>query len=439
MFRLCGALIAVAWWGTAACAGDDPRALVERGIRAMGGRQVLQQRYASLTRVRGKLVTGANFNLAIEGAILSEPEGRSRLQLEFDPGGMKVEMLIVLDGAKSWQRMNGEVTDFTPEQAKSLEASAYRDRVTGLLALLDDKGFTLASLGETKVRDRPAAGVKVSSKSHPDISLYFDKETGFLVKSSYRGKDTDDPKDALRETVFADYREPALGAAEERALRQSKVDVSDRGLIEYVRRQAPDPRRLEKIRTLVRQLGDDAFAVREQATAELKDIGAPALPALREAAKDPDREIARRAQECLAKIGEDAGGARTAQAVRLLGVRHPPGAAEVLLNLVGGADAALLRDVKAALFALAQTEGPAEAALVKVLQDKDPARRAVAAAVLGKDGGAYLKEPRRRIFARVPKQASKQFSYVDGNLQVELEATDWEFFNRFEDKDFAKP
>jgi hypothetical protein len=77
--------------------------------------------------------------------------------------------------------------------------------------------------------------------------------------------------------------------------------------------------------------------------------------------------------------------------------------------------------------------------LVKALADKDPARRAVAAAALGKDGGAYLKEPRRRIYTKVPKQAAKTSSYVDGNLQVEFEASEWEFFNRFEDKEFAKP
>jgi hypothetical protein len=299
--------------------------------------------------------------------------------------------------------------------------------------------FTLTPLAQTKILGRPAAGVKVSSRGQPDMSLYFDRETGFLVKYAYRGKDPEDPKEALREMVLADYRDPKLGSAEENALSEAKIDTSGPALVEFLRRQAPEPGRVEKVRVLIRQLGDESFTVREKATAELVALGPLALPFLQAAAKSSDREVARRAAQCLQQMGEHTGSKRTILAVRLIPIRRPAGAVEALLNVLPGADPDLVREIKAALFALCRTDGAVDPALTRALTGKDSARRAAAAAVLGKDDGAYLREPRCRIFVGLPKQASRTLHYVDGKLTMELAASEWEFFNRFEDRDFARP
>lgn len=63
-----------------------------------------------------------------------------------------------------------------------------------------------------------------------------------------------------------------------------------------------DPPAQSEIDRLVRQLGDKSFAVREEATAKLWKIGLPAGPALREAAKNSDVEIAQRAKALLEKF-----------------------------------------------------------------------------------------------------------------------------------------
>jgi hypothetical protein len=442
MPRRLGILVALVCWGVAEARGaDDPRALVARAIDAVGGRKLLEQRLASISRVKGKIQPegpgGDAF--AVEGAVFSEPGGRSRLNLQFEVAGAKHDAVIVLDGPRSWRAIDGEVTPYGADEVKALDASAYRDRVSGLVALLDDKSFALEPLAEAKILGRPAAGVKVSSKGQPDMSLYFDRETGFLVKYSYRGKDPEDPKEALREMVLADYRAPGLGLTEEQTLREAKVDTGGPALVELLRRQAQEPGRVEKVRALIRQLGDEAFAVREKASAELVALGPVALPFLQAAAKSSDREVARRAEQCLQQIGEHTGSKNTILAVRLVGMRRPAGAAEALLNLLPGADPELAREIKAALFAVAGADKAVDPALTRALTDKDPARRAAAAAVLGKDGGAYLREPRRRIYLGLPKQANRTLHYVDGKLTMELASTEWEFFNRFEDRDFAKP
>jgi hypothetical protein len=421
-------------------AEDDPRAVVERAVQAAGGADLLEQPAGVVTKFKGKLLPGGQINLNLEGEILTEGSKRSRLNFTLDLTGDKHRAVVVVNGDRSWRGIDGDVSDFTAEDREMSQTSAYADRVTGLVALLKDRGFTLTTLPPVEVAGRPARGVKASYKGKPDVSLYFDRETGLLVKYAYRGKVSTGGGEVLKETVLSDHRRPVLGAAEEAALKEAHVSVAGPALVEYLRQQAPDPARLEKARTLVRQLGDDSFEVREKATAGLVTLGAVALPLVRDAVKSKDPEVARRASACLQQIGEDGGRSTLTAAVRLAAIRRPAGAAGALLDLLPGADADLTREVKSALCALAQAGGvQPDEALVKALADRDPARRAAAAAALGKDGGAFLNEPRRRLYTRPPVQAMKTLSYYDGKLQMEMEALDVQLYNRFDDKEFAKP
>src|SRR5262249_54622933 len=66
----------------------------------------------------------------------------------------------------------------------------------------------------------------------------------------------------------------------------------------------------ERIAKLVKQLGSDSPDEREKATKELEDIGAPALDALRAAAKDGDADLKTRAAALIDKVEKDARGSR---------------------------------------------------------------------------------------------------------------------------------
>src|SRR5262245_51218218 len=67
-------------------------------------------------------------------------------------------------------------------------------------------------------------------------------------------------------------------------------------------KQKVDEKLQEKIKELVAQLGHDDFSVREEATKKLAEIGRPAVPAVREAAKSNDAEVRMRARRILDKI-----------------------------------------------------------------------------------------------------------------------------------------
>ena len=178
----------------------------------------------------------------------------------------------------------------------------------------------------------------------------------------------------------------------------------------------------------------------EKATKDLIAIGPAAVPRLREAAEKGETEVKRRAKQCLQAIGDQADEKPLFAAVRLVGWRKPGWAAEVLLDWASRlADDPLGREVRAALAAVAVLDGKPAEVLVKALDDKDPSRRAVAAAVLGKDGGAAEKKPGRRLFITGLKFPMKAEQHLDRVKSLEREYTEIEFFNRFDDSLFARP
>jgi hypothetical protein len=66
---------------------------------------------------------------------------------------------------------------------REMAAKMQLQRAYRLVPLLRDRGFDLAPLGEIKVNDRPALGVRVTARGKPELRLFFDKELGLLVKT----------------------------------------------------------------------------------------------------------------------------------------------------------------------------------------------------------------------------------------------------------------
>ena len=223
-------------------------------------------------------------------------------------------------------------------------------------------------------------------------------------------------------------------------LKTAKLAADGPALMDFLRKKAPlgvDP---NKIKALIQQLDDDSFEMREKATKDLIALGATALPQLRQAAKSRSPEVKRRAERCLAAIGDPKRDTITPAAIRLVGLRKPAGAADVLLTfLTRTDDEDLAREAMAALAAVALVNGKPDKVLLNALEDKDMVRRAAAAAVLGKDGGVFEKKPGRRLYITGIKYPMKAISYRDGKKEMEREYTDVEFFNKFDDSAFAKP
>jgi HEAT repeat protein len=153
-----------------------------------------------------------------------------------------------------------------------------------------------------------------------------------------------------------------------------------------------------KIQELVGQLGAADFALRETASGELFALGRRSLPQLREAIRDKDLEVARRARLLIGQIEREPAYHLPVAAVRLLGVRKPAGSVEALLEYLPYAeDETRSGEVHQALLALARSEGRPHPALLHALADPRPAVRSAAAEALVHGAGSAGRSAVRRL------------------------------------------
>jgi HEAT repeat protein len=150
-------------------------------------------------------------------------------------------------------------------------------------------------------------------------------------------------------------------------------------LIAEFRKRTLTPEGQTRIESLIQDLGNEVFQVREKASTELVAYGPLAKPFLRDATASADLEVKRRAVTCLRLIATNPASALPAAAPRLLALRKPAGAIETLLAYLPSAEEVSATEVQAALTSLALRDGKPDPVLVQALQDKLPLRRAVAA------------------------------------------------------------
>lgn len=182
----------------------DLRALIEKGIKARGDADKLARNKAQQWKGKGKF-HGLGEAIDFSGEWAVQLPGQTRNRLEMDFNGAKFERVSVVNGDKGWIKLNGNLEEMDKDQLTEEKAQAHVGLVASLLPLRD-KSFQLASLGEAKVGDRPAVGVRVSQKNQRDVSLFFDKETGLLLKSETRVKDPQSGQEATQELLYGDYR-----------------------------------------------------------------------------------------------------------------------------------------------------------------------------------------------------------------------------------------
>jgi hypothetical protein len=105
-----------------------------------------------------------------------------------------------------WTKMGDELNDLSKEELAQHQEESRATWLSSLLPL-QGEGITLSLLGNKKVDDRPAVGVRASSKGHRDVDLFFDKETGLLVMLRQTVKAEElEGKEVVQEMVFRDYK-----------------------------------------------------------------------------------------------------------------------------------------------------------------------------------------------------------------------------------------
>ena len=187
-------------------AQDDLRSVIDKAIKAQGGEDRINKHKAGTSKSKGTVEAGGmSIDFTEEASFHLPNKVRSAQQL--DIMGMQVKIIVGFDGTKAWLNVNGQDVDKKLDKiADLMHEQIYLSEVSRLTTLKDKK-FGLSSLGEVKVQDKPAIGIRVASKDHKDINLFFDKETGLLVKIEHRTVDLNSQQEVNEERIITEFQD----------------------------------------------------------------------------------------------------------------------------------------------------------------------------------------------------------------------------------------
>jgi hypothetical protein len=190
--------------GSAPCvrAADRAAALavIEKAVKAQGGADGLTR-----AAVAGREGKGTVSVPGSEATFTTEEVYNLPMQSRVKIDGNKIRIVQVLNGDRGWKlSAGGGAIEMDRASLTWTQEEAYVWWLATLAPLLKD-GFELDVLPATKVNGRPASGVKVTARDRPDVSLYFDTESGLLVKIARRAKEAGVPVD--KEYSYSDYKD----------------------------------------------------------------------------------------------------------------------------------------------------------------------------------------------------------------------------------------
>lgn len=180
------------------------RAIVNKAIEAHGGAANLKRYQAVKFTENGKLHSGGQVK-SMHGEFAYQWPDRAWFSIEFESRGRKHHMLAILNGTRAWMIVNGKNDRISERLLTERRELTHAQWIVSLRALLDSS-MTIASAGETRVDGRLAAGVIVTDKEHRPVKLFFDKDSGLLVKSENVTNDLESHQETTDETFYTDYR-----------------------------------------------------------------------------------------------------------------------------------------------------------------------------------------------------------------------------------------
>jgi hypothetical protein len=181
-----------------------PSEVVARAIKAHGGLDNLKKLKASFDKSKGKVhVLGQVADFTSESSLQLPDRLRTEIQSKF--GDQDFTFIQVVSGGKGWNKIGDSTTEMDKDMLAEAKEQLNAHSITHLACLVD-KEYKLSPLGEVKVGDRPAIGVRVERKGYRDVSLFFDKEKSLLLKMETRTKDIMQGQEYTSTALYDDYK-----------------------------------------------------------------------------------------------------------------------------------------------------------------------------------------------------------------------------------------
>jgi hypothetical protein len=183
----------------------DVKALLAKAVKALGGADKLSKDKAFTAKFKGKFYMGEN-GIDYTMELFVQFPAQAKSVISFEANGMAFTVINVLNKDKGWMKIGNDTTALDKDRLAEEKEKMYARSLEGLV-MLKDKAYTLATVGEVKVGTHDAVGIKISSKGHRDVNLFFDKKTGLLVKSETMVKKEGTDTEVSQEVIYEDYKD----------------------------------------------------------------------------------------------------------------------------------------------------------------------------------------------------------------------------------------
>lgn len=186
-------------------AADEAKEIIEKAIKAHGGQEGLTKYKATQSKNKGKIDLPGVGEVDFTQETSAMLPDKVRESMELSIAGQKVSVLTLINGDKMVIEVNGKEIDVPAAAKDAIKDLGYMLKVGRLASLTTEKGFELSLIGGDKVEGKAVVGVRVSSKGHKDISLYFDKKTNLLAKLEHRTADATTGNEISEERIVTEY------------------------------------------------------------------------------------------------------------------------------------------------------------------------------------------------------------------------------------------
>jgi hypothetical protein len=181
-------------------------ALLDKAVQALGGAERLGKLDAVRWKAKGTaFADNKEIGLTVEAQAVALD--RARFDVDVLVDNKTISLRVGWAQGKGWAGFEQRAEDLPADAFKLVTANWYALRVAQMMSPLQGKGVKLSPLGELKINDRPAVGLKAAAKDRPELDLYFDRETGLPVRCAFLAREGDDKPEVAYEFHFGDYKE----------------------------------------------------------------------------------------------------------------------------------------------------------------------------------------------------------------------------------------
>src|SRR5262249_18570203 len=146
------------------------------------------KKYQASTSAFKAVLLVSGMELSLSGTVKEQAPDKLRIESSMKVAGEDHSFMQVVNGSKGWMAIDGNDTEM-PKEALTQARQQVHVRQLASLRALSGPGTKVTALGASKVEDTPVVGLHVVSDGFSDVNLYFDKDSGLLVKLETKGID----------------------------------------------------------------------------------------------------------------------------------------------------------------------------------------------------------------------------------------------------------